>query len=335
MLTNPWQPTLHGEHIRLRPLREDDFAALHAAASDPAIWAQHPQSDRWREAVFRNYFDSGMAGRGCLVIEDAQTGAVIGSSRYHGHDPVTRTVEIGWTFLTRSHWGGATNAELKRLMLDHAFQLVNRVIFKVGVHNQRSQRALLAIGARWVGPDPTTPDGANAVYEIWRPGAPGAPARFVLSEAMRRTIEEQRLGLVASVDEDGSPAVSPKGTFAVLGEDRIGFLDIRSPNSVRNLRARPRVEVVFVDPFARSGWRFKGLADVVLPDDPLWSAMLDAFARYGDLVARARHIVTIQVERALTVRSPAYDGGAATEADLRASWARHFAALQPGGRFEV
>ena len=143
------QPVLEGEHLRLRPLRADDCDALFAVASDPLIWAQHPAHDRWQEPVFRAFFDDALAGGGALVAINAQTGAVIGSSRFQGlYEADGGSVEIGWTFLARSHWGGTYNYEMKRLMLAHALASVAEVRFLVGATNIRSRRALEKIGAR-------------------------------------------------------------------------------------------------------------------------------------------------------------------------------------------
>ena len=141
------QPTLTGERVALRPLRGDDWDALFAVAADPAIWAGHPAHDRWQEAVFRPFFDDGVASGGALAIVDRATGATIGSSRYGEYDADRDRIEIGWTFLSRDHWGGATNGEVKRLMIDHAFAGVPRVVFWVGEDNVRSRRALEKIGA--------------------------------------------------------------------------------------------------------------------------------------------------------------------------------------------
>lgn len=140
------QPHLTGELVALRPATADDFDALFAVASDPLIWAVHPAHDRWQEAVFRKFFDDGLASGGMLVATDSATGAVIGSSRYDFTRAEPGEVEIGWTFLARSHWGGRYNAEMKALMLDHAFGAVDRVIFLVGDTNGRSRRAVEKIG---------------------------------------------------------------------------------------------------------------------------------------------------------------------------------------------
>jgi len=141
------QPTLRGERVTLRPLRSDDFDILYAVASDPLIWEQHPQPDRYKRPLFAEFFRSGMESAGALVVLDAKTGDVIGSTRFANYDEAAREIEIGWTFLARSCWGGAYNGEMKRLMLRHAFQFVDTVVFLVGPENMRSQRALEKIGA--------------------------------------------------------------------------------------------------------------------------------------------------------------------------------------------
>ncbi|CAA9520365.1 MAG: Acetyltransferase [uncultured Sphingomonadaceae bacterium] len=142
------QPTLAGDAILLRPLRADDHSALYVVASDPLIWALHPAHDRHEPAVFRAFFDEAMASGGALVAVDRASGAVIGSSRYDFRRAEPGEVEIGWTFVARSHWGGATNREMKRLMLRHALGAVDAAIFLVGETNLRSRRALEKIGAR-------------------------------------------------------------------------------------------------------------------------------------------------------------------------------------------
>ena len=141
------QPTLHGELVNLRPLREEDFDALHAVASDPLIWEQHPASNRHELSVFRDFFRDAIASGGALLVTDARTGAVLGSSRFHGFREGAREVEIGWTFLARERWGGRFNGELKRLMLSHAFRFVDSVVLVIGTDNARSRRAAEKIGA--------------------------------------------------------------------------------------------------------------------------------------------------------------------------------------------
>ena len=146
MTTLDRQPHLASSDIVLRPLAAADWPALFAAASDPQIWAGHPAHDRWQEPVFRRFFDEALASGGALVALDPANGAIIGSSRYDFERAEAGAVEVGWTFLARSHWGGATNAAMKALMVGHALKSVDRVIFLIGETNLRSRRAMEKIG---------------------------------------------------------------------------------------------------------------------------------------------------------------------------------------------
>lgn len=153
----------------------------------------------------------------------------------------------------------------------------------------------------------------------------------MLTSDMKRLIEEQRLGFVATASPDGMPNVSPKGTFAVLDDRTIAFGEIRSPGTIRNLKANPRIEVNFVDAFVRKGYRFAGTATVVERSEPGFDTLLPLLR--SSLAHRIRAIVTISVTRALPLTSPAYDDGA-SEPELRRAWTARFRLLQPSGRFE-
>jgi predicted pyridoxine 5'-phosphate oxidase superfamily flavin-nucleotide-binding protein len=153
----------------------------------------------------------------------------------------------------------------------------------------------------------------------------------MLTADMKRIIEEQRLGFVATAALDGTPNVSPKGTFVVFDDRTIGFGEIRSPGTMRNLRANPRLEVNFVDPFVRKGYRFAGTAVVVARGERTFDSLLARFR--GALAPRMRAIVAITVTKALPLTSPAYDDGT-TEAELRRAWTTRFRELQPDARFE-
>lgn len=143
------QPTLSNEHVSIRPLQADDFEALYAVACDPLLWEQHPNRDRYKREVFEVFFKGAMESGGAFLVSDAKTGQVIGSSRYY--DLKDEEVCIGYTFIARSHWGGVYNPALKRLMLDHAFKHVERVLFHIGAVNIRSQKAIERLGAKKIG----------------------------------------------------------------------------------------------------------------------------------------------------------------------------------------
>ena len=145
------QPRLQGQLLELRPLKPNDWDELFVVASDPLIWEQHPERDRYKEEVFRVFFKEALASGGAFVLIDKKTQQIIGSTRFYGYDPEKSEIEIGWTFLARKYWGGRFNAEMKRLLLNHAFKFVESVVFFVGEDNVRSQKAMEKVGAIKVG----------------------------------------------------------------------------------------------------------------------------------------------------------------------------------------
>jgi len=149
----------------------------------------------------------------------------------------------------------------------------------------------------------------------------------ILTADMKRVIAEQKLGFVATVGADGAPNLSPKGTMQVLDDDHIIFADIRSPGTMANIARNPAMEINFVDPFNRKGYRFKGTARVVTKDAPEFAALV---ARYpASLLAdRYRAFVVLHVIKAAPLISPAYDAGA-TEAGLRQQYRAYFESIQP------
>src|SRR5947209_7705152 len=160
------QPHLQGDLVELRPLCASDFSDLYAVASDPLIWEQHPSNDRYQEEVFKNFFREALESHGALIAIDRKDGRVIGSSRFYGYDKAKSEIEIGWTFLARSHWGGTYNREMKRLMLSHAFRFVHTVVFLVSPGNARSQRAVEKIGGVRFGSRPDGDGRESIAYRI-------------------------------------------------------------------------------------------------------------------------------------------------------------------------
>ena len=143
------QPThLKNSLVQLVPLQENDFETLYAIAADPLIWEQHPQKERYQKAVFQTFFNEAIASKSAFLVLDVKTGTPIGSSRYYEYDAAAQTIAIGYTFLARAYWGGAYNQALKALMLHYIFNYVTTVIFHIGPHNIRSQKAVLKLGAQ-------------------------------------------------------------------------------------------------------------------------------------------------------------------------------------------
>lgn len=164
----PDQPTLTGATLHLRPLQAQDEAALTHAASDPAIWAVHPSSDRYKPDVFAAYFQILLTGGGTLVVTDRANGDVIGCSRYYTAPESACEYGIGFTFLTRAYWGGATNWEIKSLMLDHAFRHMNAVWFHIGADNIRSKKATAKLGVQYMATGRRTLSSGTALYDCYR-----------------------------------------------------------------------------------------------------------------------------------------------------------------------
>jgi predicted pyridoxine 5'-phosphate oxidase superfamily flavin-nucleotide-binding protein len=153
----------------------------------------------------------------------------------------------------------------------------------------------------------------------------------MLTPDMKRVVEEQRLGFVATVCPDGTPNLSPKGTTAVWDDEHLVFANVRSPGTLANLRRNAAVEVNVVDPIVRKGYRFKGTGSV-LESGPLHDRIVEFYTKRG-VVGPIRGVVLIRVTSAQAIDSPAYDRGL-TEAEVRARWERHFAAVRAGVKLD-
>ncbi len=145
------QPTLKNHLIKITPLQEEDFDKLYTVASDPLLWEQHPNKNRYQLEVFKNFFKGAMESKGSVLVHDIETGKVIGNSRYYDLDEEKNSITIGYTFISRGLWGKGYNQILKKLMFDYAFKFVDKVILHVGSTNFRSQKSIEKIGAEKIG----------------------------------------------------------------------------------------------------------------------------------------------------------------------------------------
>jgi RimJ/RimL family protein N-acetyltransferase len=161
---------LNNNRILLEPLQVAHFEELYAVASDPLIWEQHPNPNRYQKEVFKSFFEGAIASGGAFVIRNADTGKALGSSRFYDYSRINDEIKIGYTFFSRDCWGKGINKEVKTLMLNYAFIYVERVIFHVGASNIRSQNAMLQFGAKKIGEEIIAyfgePDRLNYVYEM-------------------------------------------------------------------------------------------------------------------------------------------------------------------------
>lgn len=164
------RPNLSNQLIEVTPLSSSDFEALYAVANDPLLWEQHPNKDRYKKEVFETFFKGALESGGAFLVKDSITKNVIGSSRYYGLNDKEKSVSIGYTFIDRNYWGKGYNTALKKLMINHAFQFVNKIYFHIGAVNIRSQKAISKLGAvkinelmmEYYGESPKL----NYVYEI-------------------------------------------------------------------------------------------------------------------------------------------------------------------------
>lgn len=164
------QPTLENNNFKLIPLQETDFERLYSVASDPKIWEQHPNKERYKREVFQNFFKGAMESEGAFLVTNKSTGDVLGCTRFYDYDNGNRSILIGYTFYGTDSWGKNVNPQVKKMMLDYIFQHVETVIFHVGKENIRSQIAMQRLGAQKVGEEEITYFGEspkiNVVYEI-------------------------------------------------------------------------------------------------------------------------------------------------------------------------
>jgi RimJ/RimL family protein N-acetyltransferase len=140
------QPVLESERILMQPLQHSHFEALFDVASDPLIWEQHPNKDRYRRPVFEVFFDGALLSGGAFLVTNKENQSIMGCTRFYDFNSLKKSVFIGYTFIARQWWGKQMNHEMKRLMLDHAFLYVDEVYFHVGSSNIRSQIAMERLG---------------------------------------------------------------------------------------------------------------------------------------------------------------------------------------------
>lgn len=166
----PIPAILENENLKLLPLQQDDFERLYKVASDPEMWAQHPNPDRYKREAFENFFKGAIESKGAFLVLDKKNNDVLGCTRFYDYDADDKSVLIGYTFYGRNSWGRNINPVVKKLMLDYAFQYVDKVIFHVGKQNIRSQIAMERLGAIKTGEEEIAYFGetpkTNVIYTI-------------------------------------------------------------------------------------------------------------------------------------------------------------------------
>lgn len=141
------QPILETEIVRIIPLKKEDFDELYKVAADPLMWLQHPNKNRYKKSEFTVFFEGAIQSGGAFKIIDKKTKDIIGSTRFYDFDAEKKTVSIGYTFLAITHWGKGYNPAVKKMMIEHAFQYADKILFHIGAKNKRSQTAISRVGA--------------------------------------------------------------------------------------------------------------------------------------------------------------------------------------------
>lgn len=166
------QPILTNGVVTIQPLQATDFDALYNVASDPLIWEQHPNRDRYKHSVFSTFFDGAMQSGGAFKVTDNTTRLTLGSTRFYDYSATDNSIFIGYTFYAVDCWGKGINMAVKTMMLDYIFQYVDKVGFHIGAGNVRSQIAIGRLGAQKVAEQEVTYFGEapklNFVYEIYK-----------------------------------------------------------------------------------------------------------------------------------------------------------------------
>ena len=145
------QPVLENETVILYPLNNDDFETLHLSASNPEIWEQHPNKNRWQKQIFKNFFEGAILSNGAFKVVDKINNKVIGSTRFYDYDETENSILIGYTFYDKAYWGKGINHAVKSMMLDYIFQFVCIVDFHIGDENIRSQVSINRLGVTKIG----------------------------------------------------------------------------------------------------------------------------------------------------------------------------------------
>lgn len=164
------QTILENEKYQLIPLQQGDFESLYKVASDPKVWEQHPNKDRYKREVFENFFRGAIESKGAFKIVDKTSGDVLGSTRFYNFDENKNSIFIGYTFYGVNSWGKGINPQIKKVMLDYIFRFVETVYFHVGKENHRSQVAIERLGGRKIAEEEVAyfgePTRTNFVYEM-------------------------------------------------------------------------------------------------------------------------------------------------------------------------
>jgi len=131
----------------------------------------------------------------------------------------------------------------------------------------------------------------------------------LLNQKVKDCVEATKLCYVATINDDDSPNLSPKGSLKILDDNHLIFADIASPGTVENLRKRPAIEVSVVDVFKRLGYGIKGTAEIMDKGTKAYDFIAKAFQDLHGSGFPIRHVIKIKVGKVRQFVSPAYAYG--------------------------
>lgn len=143
----------------------------------------------------------------------------------------------------------------------------------------------------------------------------------LITPEIKNFLEKNKLGFVATVNSNGIPNVSPKGTIISWNADTLAFVDIRSPDTINNLKNNPNIEINVIDPLLRKGYLFSGTCSI-LHDGELFNEISIHYRNIG-VTSMIKSIILVSLSKVSSVISPLYDTGV-SEIDMKSKWKNHF-----------
>ncbi|MBK19356.1 MAG: pyridoxamine 5'-phosphate oxidase [Rhodospirillaceae bacterium] len=146
----------------------------------------------------------------------------------------------------------------------------------------------------------------------------------MLDDDMKAIIKQANLSFVATVNEDGSPNLSPKSTLRPYDDNSLIFANLASPGTIENLQRDPKTEINCIDVFSRRGYRFTGTATVHSPGDALYEEFNETILQELGSSTTVHDAVLIKLSAVAPILSPAYDNPSVTEEKLRETYLRRY-----------
>lgn len=146
----------------------------------------------------------------------------------------------------------------------------------------------------------------------------------LISENIKKFLEVHKLGFVATVSSDHLPNISPKGTIIGWNSDTLAFANIRSPDTLQNIRNNPSIEINVIDPLLRKGFLFRGKSRII-EEGELYQNILSHYRKKG-IKSPINEIVLVDISSIEEVTSPLYDLGVSEE-EIKSKWKKFFQEL--------